>query len=108
MFKYLKLFSSVASLTLLTSPVLAAPRSAADTSVVLVHGAFVDGSGWDGVYKLLKKDGYDVIVVQNPTSTLADDVAVTKRAIASAKGDVILVGHSYGAWSCPRQAPIPR
>jgi pimeloyl-ACP methyl ester carboxylesterase len=96
MFKYSKLLSSIASLTLLTSPVLAAPRSAANTSVVLVHGGFVDGSGWDGVYKLLKKDGYEVIVVQNPTSTLADDVAVTKRAIASAKGDVILVGHSYG------------
>jgi pimeloyl-ACP methyl ester carboxylesterase len=96
MFKYSKLLSSIASLTLLTSPVLAAPRSAANTSVVLVHGGFVDGSGWDGVYKLLKKDGYEVIVVQNPTSTLAEDVAVTKRAITSAKGDVILVGHSYG------------
>jgi pimeloyl-ACP methyl ester carboxylesterase len=96
MFKYAKLLSSIASLALLTSPVLAAPRSAANTSVVLVHGGFVDGSGWDGVYRLLKKDGYEVIVVQNPTSTLADDVAITKRAITSAKGDVILVGHSYG------------
>jgi pimeloyl-ACP methyl ester carboxylesterase len=65
-------------------------------SVVLVHGGFVDGSGWEGVYKLLKKDGYEVIVAQNPTTSLADDVAVTKRAIATAVGDVILVGHSYG------------
>ncbi|WP_246685816.1 alpha/beta hydrolase [Mesorhizobium sp. B2-4-6] len=65
-------------------------------SVVLVHGGFVDGSGWDGVYKILKKDGYDVTIVQNPTTSLADDIAVTKRAIAAAKGDVILVGHSYG------------
>jgi pimeloyl-ACP methyl ester carboxylesterase len=96
MINYLKLMSSAALLSLLAAPALAAPKSAANTSVVLVHGGFVDGSGWDGVYKLLKKDGYDVIVVQNPTSTLADDVAVTKRAIASAKGDVILVGHSYG------------
>ncbi|HTV74068.1 MAG TPA: alpha/beta hydrolase [Candidatus Acidoferrales bacterium] len=65
-------------------------------SIVLVHGGFVDGSGWEGVYKILKGDGYNVIVVQNPTITLADDVAVTKRAIDGANGDVILVGHSYG------------
>ncbi|AZO41287.1 alpha/beta hydrolase [Mesorhizobium sp. M7D.F.Ca.US.005.01.1.1] len=65
-------------------------------SVVLVHGGFVDGSGWDGVYQILKKNGYDVTIVQNPTTSLADDVAVTKRAIAAAPGNVILVGHSYG------------
>ena len=65
-------------------------------SVVLVHGGFVDGSGWDGVYQILKKDGYDVTIVQNPTTSLADDVAVTRRAIAAAPGNVILVGHSYG------------
>ncbi|GLR45753.1 alpha/beta hydrolase [Mesorhizobium amorphae] len=65
-------------------------------SVVLVHGGFVDGSGWDGVYQILKKDGYDVTIVQNPTISLADDVAVTRRAIAAAPGNVILVGHSYG------------
>jgi pimeloyl-ACP methyl ester carboxylesterase len=65
-------------------------------SVVLVHGGFVDGSGWEGVYKSLKKDGYKVSIVQNPTTSLADDVAVTRRAIAAAEGDVILVGHSYG------------
>jgi pimeloyl-ACP methyl ester carboxylesterase len=65
-------------------------------SIVLVHGGFVDGSGWEGVYNLLKKDGFDVVVVQNPTISLADDVAVTKRAIAIANGDVVLVGHSHG------------
>ena len=65
-------------------------------SIVLVHGGFVDGSGWEGVYKILKKDGYKVSVVQNPTISLADDVAVTKRAIAAQNGPVILVGHSYG------------
>jgi pimeloyl-ACP methyl ester carboxylesterase len=65
-------------------------------SVVLVHGGFVDGSGWLGVHQRLVGDGYDVIVVQNPTASLADDVAVTKRAIASAKYPVVLVGHSYG------------
>jgi pimeloyl-ACP methyl ester carboxylesterase len=65
-------------------------------SVVLVHGGFVDGSGWEGVYKILKKDGYNVSIVQNPTISLADDVVVTKRAIAKQPGPVILVGHSYG------------
>lgn len=65
-------------------------------SVVLVHGGFVDGSGWLGVHQRLVGDGYDVIIVQNPTISLADDVAITKRAIASAKYPVVLVGHSYG------------
>ena len=66
------------------------------TNVVLVHGGFVDGSGWEGVYKILTKDGYTVSVVQNPTISLADDVAATKRIIAAQNGPVILVGHSYG------------
>ena len=65
-------------------------------NVVLVHGAFVDGSGWQGVYTLLKKDGYHVTIVQNPTTSLPDDVAATKRALAAQDGPVILVGHSYG------------
>ena len=65
-------------------------------SIVLVHGGFVDGSGWQGVYNLLKKDGYSVSIVQNPTLSLADDVAVTKRALAAQSGPVVLVGHSYG------------
>jgi pimeloyl-ACP methyl ester carboxylesterase len=65
-------------------------------TVVLVHGGFVDGAGWEGVYSELKKDGYDVSVVQNPTTSLEDDVAATRRAVAQAKGPVILVGHSYG------------
>ena len=65
-------------------------------AVVLVHGGFVDGSGWEGVYKILRKDGYNVSIVQNPTLSLADDVAATKRIIAREKGSVILVGHSYG------------
>src|SRR5215469_6310674 len=65
-------------------------------SVVLVHGGFVDGSGWEGVYKALTSDGYKVSIVQNPTISLKDDVAVTKRVIDAAEGDVILVGHSYG------------
>src|SRR5258706_1858845 len=65
-------------------------------SIVLVHGGFVDGSGWDQVYNILKKDGYTVSVVQNATSTLADDVAATKRVLSGETKPVILVGHSYG------------
>lgn len=65
-------------------------------NIVLVHGGFVDGSGWESVYRSLTKKGYNVTVVQNPTLTLADDVAVTKRAIDAQDGPVILVGHSYG------------
>ncbi len=65
-------------------------------SIVLVHGGFVDGSGWQGVHDILTKDGYEVIVVQNPTISLADDMVVTRRAIAAAKHPVVLVGHSYG------------
>src|ERR1700756_5630755 len=65
-------------------------------NIVVVHGGFVDGSGWQPVHKILTGEGFNVRVVQNPTLSLADDVAVTKRAIASADGPVILVGHSYG------------
>ena len=65
-------------------------------NVVLVHGGFVDGSGWEGVYTILKKDGFAVTIVQNPTISLAGDVAVTKRALATQNGPAILVGHSYG------------
>jgi len=65
-------------------------------TIVLVHGGFVDGSGWEGVYNILKKDGYNVAIVQNPTTSLADDVAFTKRVIAAQPGKSLLVGHSYG------------
>jgi pimeloyl-ACP methyl ester carboxylesterase len=65
-------------------------------TMVLVHGGFVDGSGWENVYQILKKDGYDVAIVQHPTISLADDVAATKRVIHAQNGPVILVGHSYG------------
>ena len=65
-------------------------------NVVLVHGGFVDGSGWQGVYDLLKQDGYQVAVVQNPTLTLQGDAAATRMAIDAQDGPVVLVGHSYG------------
>ncbi len=70
--------------------------TAASATVVLVHGGFVDGSGWEDVYKILKKDGYNVSIVQNPTVSLADDVVATKRILAAQNAPVILVGHSYG------------
>lgn len=71
-------------------------RSKNRKSIVLVHGGFVDGSGWAGVYQALKRNGHKVAVVQNPTKSLADDVATTKTAIESMDGEVVLVGHSYG------------
>jgi pimeloyl-ACP methyl ester carboxylesterase len=64
--------------------------------IVLVHGGFADGSGWSGVYKILKRNGFNVSVVQNPTLSLDGDVAATKLIIDQKPGDVILVGHSYG------------
>jgi pimeloyl-ACP methyl ester carboxylesterase len=68
----------------------------ASENVVLVHGGFVDGSGWQGVYGSLKRDGYGVGVVQHPTLSLEDDAAVTRRVVDAQDGPVVLVGHSYG------------
>lgn len=90
--------ATAAALSLASAAHAADPKPApqATRNVVLVHGGFVDGSGWQKVYGLLRKDGYNVTIVQNPTTTFADDVAVTKRAIAQLDGPVVLVGHSYG------------
>src|SRR2546427_2991093 len=71
-----------------------APRNV--KNIVLIHGGFVDGSGWEGVYNTLKKKGYNITIVQNPTISLADDVAVTKRGIAAQECPVILFGDSFG------------
>jgi pimeloyl-ACP methyl ester carboxylesterase len=65
-------------------------------TVVLVHGGFVDGSGWQEVYRLLKDDGYSVSIVQNPTLSLEGDADATKRVVDAQNEPVILVGHSYG------------
>jgi pimeloyl-ACP methyl ester carboxylesterase len=70
----------------------------ASKNVVLVHGGFVDGSGWQGVYGILSRNGFSVSIVQNPTLTLAGDVEATKRVIDAQGEPVILVGHSYGGW----------
>jgi len=65
-------------------------------NIVLVHGGFVDGSGWEGVHAILTAKGYRVSIVQNPTVSLADDVTVTHRALDALDGPAVLVGHSYG------------
>ena len=65
-------------------------------NIVLVHGGFVDGSGWEAVYRGLRKQGFTVSIVQNPTTSLADDVKSTRWILAQQEGPVILVGHSYG------------
>lgn len=75
---------------------MAGLAAAAAVSVVLVHGAFADGSGWQGVYKILKADGFDVTIVQEPNLSLEGDVAATKWVIAEQAKPVVLVGHSYG------------
>jgi len=76
--------------------IMPASRNSTIRNVVLVHGGFVDGSGWEGVYSILRNNGFDVSIVQNPTISLADDVAFTRLVIAAQNGPVILVGHSYG------------
>jgi len=70
--------------------------AAKSLAVVLVHGGFVDGSGWESVYQILKEDGYAVSIVQNPTISLGGDVEATRRVIDAQSQPVVLVGHSYG------------
>ena len=70
--------------------------NALTVSIILIHGGFVDGSGWEPVYNVLKKDGYAVTIAQHPTTSLTDDVAYVRRIVAEQKGPVLLVGHSYG------------
>ena len=83
-------------------------KSTAVKNVVVVHGAFADGSGWEGVHAILTKDGYTVTIVQNPLISLEGDVAATKRAIANLSGPVILVGHSYGGAVITEAGSDPR
>src|SRR5258707_10419061 len=77
-------------------------------TVVLVHGGFVDGYGWEGVYNILRRDGYTVAVVQSPTISLVYDVAVTRRVIDAQTGPVVLVGHSYGGAVITEAANDPK
>jgi pimeloyl-ACP methyl ester carboxylesterase len=91
----IKPLAAAAAMTFLStsvSPAQAAPVK----NIVIVHGAFADGSGWRPVVDILQKDGYRVTVVQEPLTSLADDVAATKRVLALQPGPTLLVGHSYG------------
>src|SRR5271169_4685969 len=89
------IYGALAILTIILSTgenaVAQTKSTAVVKNIVLVHGGLVDGSGWKDVYNILKKDGYTVAIVQEPTISLADDVAFTKRAIAVQNGPVILV-----------------
>lgn len=92
----IKSLALAAAATLALTAGAAAAQPAPVRNVVLVHGAFADGSGWRGVYDELTARGYTVSVVQNPLTSFADDVAATRRALARQDGPAILVGHSYG------------
>src|SRR2546428_11224110 len=89
----------IGSVSLVVSMLLSTATAAqekAEKTVVLVHGAFADGSSWDKVIPLLQAKGLKVVAVQNPLPSLADDVAAARRAIDAQSGSVILVGHSWG------------
>jgi pimeloyl-ACP methyl ester carboxylesterase len=85
-----------------------AARAAPVKNIVLVHGAWVDGSGWRPVYDILERDGYDVTIVQQPLSGLEDDVAATRRILERQSGPVVLVGHSYGGAIITEAGADPR
>src|SRR5215475_2829955 len=91
-----KFFSALVSLAMITSPLLTTNAQAQVKNIVLVHGAFADGSGWEAIFKLLTAKGYNVVVVQNPCTSMEDDVAATTRALDKLDGPALLVGHSYG------------
>jgi pimeloyl-ACP methyl ester carboxylesterase len=93
--KFLALIAASA-LALTATPALAQTATKPVKNIVLVHGAWADGSGWRGVYDILRKDGYNVTVVGNPDSGVAEDAAATKRVLDRQDGPTILVGHSYG------------
>lgn len=95
-------------LAAIAAPIASAQPAQKPFSIVLVHGAFVDASGWQAVFNILSNDGYEVLVVQNPTITLDGDVAATERVIATAKNPVILVGHSYGGMVITQAGDNPK
>lgn len=94
------LATAIAIASILSAPIVhsaeSLPQAQSVRNVVLVHGAFADGSGWRGVYDLLSARGYRVTIVQNPLTSLADDVAAAERVLDRQAGPTILVGHSYG------------
>jgi pimeloyl-ACP methyl ester carboxylesterase len=91
-----KLIATAAAAVALLSVAVAPAGAKTVKNIVIVHGAFADGSGWQRVVDILTKDGYTVSVVQEPLTSLADDVAATKRVLDMQQGPTLLVGHSYG------------
>jgi pimeloyl-ACP methyl ester carboxylesterase len=91
----MKTFAS-ALILFLTVVTVQAKCSVVAKNIVIVHGAFADGSGWEGVFQILSKDGYKVTIVQNPLVSLEADVMATQNVLAQQDGPVVLVGHSYG------------
>jgi pimeloyl-ACP methyl ester carboxylesterase len=100
------IIAALAALSIAASQVATAAERT--VSIVLVHGAFVDASGWKATYDILSDAGYEVLVVQQPTISLRDDVAETERVIAKARKPVILVGHSYGGMVITEAGENPR
>lgn len=97
-FKLAKLIAvaAIISSSILTTHISMAQNIPAVKNIVIVHGAFADASGWEEVYKILKKDGYNITLVQNPLTSLSDDVAAATRALEKQNGPAVLVGHSWG------------
>jgi pimeloyl-ACP methyl ester carboxylesterase len=91
-----RFIATILSASALVLPTLSSAQPEKPVSIVLVHGAFVDASGWKPVYDILTREGYEVLMVQNPTITIEGDVDATSRVIAAARHPVVLVGHSYG------------
>jgi pimeloyl-ACP methyl ester carboxylesterase len=87
---------------------VAQPEAPPVRNIVLVHGAWADGSGWKGVYDILVKDGYKVGIVQEPETSFKEDVAATKRVIAQQDGPWVVVAHSYGGAVITEAGTIPR
>ena len=102
------LMTGVLAAMITTASTLAAPAAEKSVSIVLVHGAFVDASGWQAVYDILSADGYEVLAVQNPTVTLQGDVEATRQVIAKADKPVVLVGHSYGGAVITEAGGLPK
>lgn len=95
-----------AMVTTVSAPISMAAEK--DVSIVLVHGAFVDASGWRDVYDILSADGYEVLAVQNPTVTLEGDAEATRQAVSRASKPVVLVGHSYGGAVITEAGNLPK
>ncbi|HMI39697.1 MAG TPA: alpha/beta hydrolase [Sphingomicrobium sp.] len=94
--KFVSAVLSATAITVMSAPAAQAASAPPVRNIVLVHGAWVDGSGWKPVYEILTKHGYNVTLVQQPLTSLEDDVAATRRVIALQPGPTILVSHSYG------------